>query len=327
MAPFASDERGRLFALQELRLLDTEPEARFDRVVQLAARLSGAPIGIMSVVDERRVFMKSTYGAEQAGVQLGQPLRDYWFCSHVVASGEPLVVANARADPRFRSILLVTAEPGLCSYAGVPFRAPGGEIMGAMAVLDVVERDYPASEIAALADLAKLIEAELSPLPYVTTDALTGAMNARNFERIGNRMLEFGDRRARPSVMLRADVAGLGEINRVYGSDIGDRVLKEGAELIARTVRGSDLVGRIESDEFGVLLIGADADAARLVIDRIVVQALHYNRTSGHSETLAFHLGGAVVLHGEFADVAGLLVTAAPGRPTAPQDHRSEDIA
>jgi diguanylate cyclase (GGDEF)-like protein len=143
-------------------------------------------------------------------------------------------------------------------------------------------------------------------------------MNVRSFERIGNRMLEFGDRQGRPSVMLRADVAGLGRINRTHGFDIGDRVLMEAVELIERTVRGSDLVGRIESDEFGVLLVGADADAARLVIDRIVVQALDHNRTSGHPETLAFHLGGAVHIPGEVADVAGLLLTAAPRRPAAP---------
>jgi diguanylate cyclase (GGDEF)-like protein len=215
-------------------------------------------------------------------------------------------------------MLIVTAEPGLAFYAGVPIRAPGGEIIVALAVLDVHERDFPASEVAALEDLVGLIEGELSPLPYVTTDALTGAMNARNFERVGNRMLEFGDGRARPSVMLRADVAGLGQINAAHGSAVGDRVLKEAADLIGRTVRGSDLVGRIESDEFGVLLIGADAHAARLVIDRIVVQALNHNRTSGHPGTLAFHLGGAVVVAGENADVAGLLVTAAPRRPAAP---------
>lgn len=317
-APFASDERGRLFALQELRLLDTAPEARFDRVVQLAARLSGTRIGIMSVVDERRVFIKSAYGTKQAGIELGQPVRDYWFCSHVVASGEPVVVPDAREDRRFRSILLVTAEPGLRFYAGVPVRAPGGEIIGALAVLDTEERDFPASEVTALEDLARLLEGELSPLPFVTTDALTGAMNARNFERIGNRMLEFGDGRARPSVMLRADVVGLGQINEAYGSAVGDRVLKEAADLLGRTVRGSDLVGRVDSDEFGVLLIGADANSARLVIDRIVVQALNHNRTSGHPGTLAFHLGGAVVVAGETADVAGLLVTAAPQRPAAP---------
>jgi diguanylate cyclase (GGDEF)-like protein len=317
-APFAPDETGRLFALQELRLLDTPPEPRFDRVVQLAARLGDAPIGIMSVVAERRVYFKSAYGAKQIGIQLGQPLRDYWFCAHVVASGRPLVVANAREDERFRDLATVTTRPGLVAYVGVPVRAPGGEIIGALAVFDTVVREFPDSEVADLADLAKLIETELSPLPYVTTDALTGAMNPRSFERVGTAMLEFGDRRGRPSVMLRADVVGLGHINQVNGSDMGDRALVEAAQLLEHSVRGSDLLGRIGSDEFGILLIGADANAARLVIDRIVVQALEYNRTSGRPFSLAFHLGGAVHVPGEEADVAGLLITAAPARPAAP---------
>jgi diguanylate cyclase (GGDEF)-like protein len=317
-APFAPDETGRLFALQELRLLDAAPEARFDRVVQLAARLSGAPIGIMSVVAEQRVFFKSAYGTKQAGVQLGQPARDYWFCSHVVASGGAIVVANAREDDRFDGLEAVTSDPGLVAYAGVPVHAPGGEIIGALAVFDTQVREFPEAEVSALDDLAKLIEAELSPLPYVTTDALTGAMNARSFDRIGNRMLEFGDRRGRASVMLRADVAGLGMINRNFGFDVGDRVLVEAAQLLERTVRGSDLLGRIGSGEFGILLIGADAHAARLVIDRIVVQTLEFNRTSGKPYTLAFHIGGAVHLPGEAAEVASLLLTATPQRPAAP---------
>jgi diguanylate cyclase (GGDEF)-like protein len=127
-------------------------------------------------------------------------------------------------------------------------------------------------------------------------------------------MLAFGDRRGRPSVMLRADVAGLGHINRAGGQGMGDRAVVEAAQLLEHTVRGSDLVGRIGSDEFGILLIGADAKAARLVIDRIVVHAIEHNRTSGNPYSLAFHLGGAVHMPGEVGDVAGLLVTAAPQR-------------
>jgi diguanylate cyclase (GGDEF)-like protein len=317
-APFAPDETGRLFALQQLHLVDTPPESRFDRVVQLAARLVGAPIGIMSVVDERWVFFKSVYGATRAGIDLGRPFRDYWFCSHVVATAAPLVVEDARSDARFWGIMPVTAEPGLRSYAGVPIRAPGGEIIGALAVLGSEPRLVSEVEVSALGDLAKLIEAELSPLPYGTTDALTGVLNPRTFGRIGNRLLEFGDRHDEPSVMLRADVAGLGEINRSHGFDVGDRVLVEAAELIGRTVRGSDLIGRIGPDEFGILLIGADAGAAQIVIGRIVDEARSYNQTAGNKYALAFHLGGAVHVPGEAGNVAGLLVTAEPRRSTEP---------
>jgi diguanylate cyclase (GGDEF)-like protein len=316
-APFAKDETGRLIALQELRLATGAPDERFDRVVQLAARLSDAPIAIMSVVAERQVFFKSVVGTKHAGVDLGQPHRDFWFCSHVVATGQPVVVENTRHDPRFEALLPVTSDPGLISYAGVPVRAPGGQIIGALAVFDVRQRVFHESEVGALAELAKLIEAEISPLPYVTNDALTGVLNARSFERIGNRLLEFGDRRGLSSVVLRADIAGLGLINRTYGFHAGDELLVEAVGLLDQAVRGSDLLGRIESDEFALLLVGADAGAAKVVLDRIVAQTLEHNQQSNRPYSLAFHLGGAVHQTGEAAQVAGLLVTAAPQRDRA----------
>ncbi|MGO9557996.1 MAG: hypothetical protein ACLPYW_02760, partial [Acidimicrobiales bacterium] len=72
-APFAADETGRLIALQDLELLDTPPERRFDRVVQLAARFTASPIAILSLVDESRVFLKSISGASAVGVTLAPP--------------------------------------------------------------------------------------------------------------------------------------------------------------------------------------------------------------------------------------------------------------
>ncbi|MGH9299942.1 MAG: GGDEF domain-containing protein, partial [Acidimicrobiales bacterium] len=91
-ARFAPDETGRLHALKGLGLLDTPPERRFDRIVQLGRRLTACPIGVVSFVDERRVFFKSACGLSQAGVDLGRPFRDYWFCYHVVTNGDVVTV-------------------------------------------------------------------------------------------------------------------------------------------------------------------------------------------------------------------------------------------
>ena len=317
-APFAPDETGRLLALENLKLLDTPPEPRFDRVVQLAARLCGMPIGIMSVVAERKVSFKSSYGLDRAGVSLGAPFRDYWFCSHVVATSASVVVEDARNDDRFSRILPVTAEPGLRAYAGVPIRAPGGAVIGALAVFGLEPCQIPPSSISALADMAKLIEVELSPIPHATHDALTGAMNQRSFERVANRMIEFGDRMEQPCVVLRTDFAGLGHINHAHGFDVGDRALGEAARILGESVRGSDLVGRLGSDEFGVLLFGADAEAAGLVVERVLTGTRAYNQQSANPYDVAFHVGGAVHVPGERGDIAGLLLTAEPRRPAQP---------
>ncbi len=314
-APFAPDETGRLLAVKNLGLLDTPPEQRFDRIVQLAARLCSMPIGIMSIVAERRVFIKSAYGARRAGIALGHPFRDYWFCSHVIANGKPLVVEDAREDERFSRILLVTAEPGLRAYAGVPVRSPDGADIGTLAVFDTEPRTVSDSAVSALGELARFIEVELSRIPRAMSDGLTGVMNKSGFERLANRLIDLGDHVDKHCVLLRADIVGMEAINHTYGFDAGDQVLVEAARLLEDSVRGSDLVGRLNSDEFAVLLFGADADAAGLVMQRLINSAIAYNKDSGHAWAISFHIGGAAHAPGEPGDIAGLLLTAEPRRP------------
>lgn len=310
-APFAPDETGRLLALKNLGLLDTAPERRLDRVVQLATRLAAAPIGILSLVDERRVFFKSAAGTAAAGIDLGQPFRDYWFCSYVVATGERVVVGDAAVDDRFSRLPLVTAEPGLRAYAGVPVRATNGAHVGALAVLDVAPRRFRDAELKALGELARLVEAEFSALPHSTTDALTGAVNARTFARIGDRVLEFGDDRGEPSMVLHFDIAGIGQINREHGFDEGDRALRDAAGLVAGALRGSDLVGRVGPDEFGAVLLGADPGMAKIAIDRLRDALRVHNETAGRRYQLSFHIGESVHHVGDGADLAALLTAAA----------------
>ncbi|HLI43762.1 MAG TPA: sensor domain-containing diguanylate cyclase [Acidimicrobiales bacterium] len=276
-APYAHDETGRLLAVRELALAGSPPERRFDRIAQLAARMTGSEIGIVSVVEELRVFFKSATGAAAVGVDLGEPSRDYWFCSHVVAAGAPLVVADARADPRFDRLPAVTGEPALLAYAGVPVRAPRGEHIGALAVMSLEPREYSEAEVKALGELARLVEAELSALPHSTLDGLTGALNSRTFTRLGNRFLELADSRGLPATLLHLDLVGTGAINTALGFDAGDHALVETAQLLGTAVRASDLVGRIGADEFALLLFGSDAGEAKLVIARLAELTREHN--------------------------------------------------
>jgi hypothetical protein len=56
------DDPTRLAAVHATGLLDTPPEASFDRLTRLAARLTGAPVSFISLVDGQRDFYKSNYG-------------------------------------------------------------------------------------------------------------------------------------------------------------------------------------------------------------------------------------------------------------------------
>lgn len=55
----------RLAAVHDTSLLDTPPEESFDRLTRLAARLTGAPMSFISLLDAGRDFYKSAYGLDE----------------------------------------------------------------------------------------------------------------------------------------------------------------------------------------------------------------------------------------------------------------------
>ncbi|HWW55776.1 MAG TPA: GAF domain-containing protein [Sphingopyxis sp.] len=152
----ALQERQRLETLREYRLLDTGPEPAFDRVTKLVSDLFDAPIALISLVDDCRQYFKSAHGLE-----VSETSRDISFCHHVVIGEEPLVVTDVLGDSRFRDNPLVTGEPFIRFYAGVPLRAYNGAILGTLCVIDRKERAaLDAHEIGRLQDFAAIVMAE-----------------------------------------------------------------------------------------------------------------------------------------------------------------------
>lgn len=93
-------------------------------------------------------------------------------------------------------------------------------------------------------------------------DPLTPVMNRRAFVRELSRLMAFAERYGAVSAVLYFDVNGLKEINDTHGHAAGDAVLSHVAETLVANIRGSDAVGRLGGDEFGVILARADGDEA-----------------------------------------------------------------
>lgn len=150
-------ERERLEALHALRILDTPPEDRFDRVTRLAQRLFGVPMVAVSMIDADRQWFKSRIGLDD-----DETKRHDAMCNHTIQQPGVLVVPDATLDERFVTNPFVTGDPHVRFYAGHPVRAPGGEAVGALCIIDVAPRELSAEELAALADLAGLVDQELA---------------------------------------------------------------------------------------------------------------------------------------------------------------------
>jgi GAF domain-containing protein len=109
-----SREEKRLASLKELEILDTQPEALFDHVVQIAASLCDVPISLVTLVDEDRQWFKANIGLE--GVS--QTPREVSFCTHTIEQDDISEIPNAKEDPRFADNPLVTSNPEIQFYAG-----------------------------------------------------------------------------------------------------------------------------------------------------------------------------------------------------------------
>lgn len=148
-APLSPSEAERLRILRQCCILDSEPEAVFDDLTRLAARLCKAPIALISLVDEQRQWFKSTFGL---GVK--ETHRDYAFCAHAILGTEPFIINDAAADPRTCDNVLVTGSPFIRFYAGIPLRTSDGYALGTLCVIDVVPRELSLEQLDDLQSLA-----------------------------------------------------------------------------------------------------------------------------------------------------------------------------
>jgi eukaryotic-like serine/threonine-protein kinase len=154
--PIRDDEPARLRALAEADVLDTAPEAAFDNLAKLAASICEVPIALVTFVDRDRQWFKA-----RVGVPVEQTPREQSFCGHAVAANDTLIVADASTDVRFADNPLVTNDPNIRFYAGVPLRATDGLPLGTLCVIDRVPRQLSAAQMQALDMLARQASTEL----------------------------------------------------------------------------------------------------------------------------------------------------------------------
>jgi len=106
------------------------------------------------------------------------------------------------------------------------------------------------------------------------TDYLTGALNARHFRDILQREMERTGRYRRPFTIAYLDIDNFKAVNDRFGHDTGDKLLASVASAMKRTLRRTDIIGRVGGDEFAVLLPETGQDAALTTISKLRLNLL-----------------------------------------------------
>lgn len=134
MTGWIVDDAARLRTLRAFGILDSGSDARFDAIVAEAAALCAAPVALVSLIDRDRQWFKARVGADLTETPI-----ELAICVHALAHGELLVIPDLASDPRTAANVLVTGDPFVRFYAGVPLVADG-EAIGTLCVLDVAPR-------------------------------------------------------------------------------------------------------------------------------------------------------------------------------------------
>lgn len=300
--PPIADESERLAALDESGLLFSPAEERFDRITRLASHVLETPMAMVSLVGDTRQWFKSAQG-----MQASETPREVAFCAHAIAAGRALVVEDAAADERFADNPLVTGEPHVRAYAGSVIRSPAGQPLGTLCVVDNKARRFSEEELARLADLAAIAEAEIARSPAgLQADYLRGLGETARRERLDaesrllnhEAMAELLMRQAgrceqeggRFAVILLRIMQFEALASRLGAAAAGDMV-REASSLLLRALSPGEALGRYDSDAFLVIVPGAgEAEAAsrgQRLRDAITSKPVKAGRLSLHLATNA----------------------------------------
>jgi PAS domain S-box-containing protein len=152
----SSEESKRLEILEAYGIMNTTAEEEFNSITRLAALVCNTPIALITFVDHERQWFKS-----KVGLALQQTPRSQAFCHYTIQGADVLEVPDAQLDERFLNNPLVTGDPHIRYYCGVPLTTPEGYRLGSLCVIDRQPRQLDVSRQEALLTLAGEVMAQL----------------------------------------------------------------------------------------------------------------------------------------------------------------------
>lgn len=175
----STNESKRIGALRGYNILDTPSEYQFDNIAKLASLVCAAPIALIALVDENRIWFKSS-----RGITFNEMPRGISFCEQTILNDQHGVfeVYDALEDDLFRNHPSVVKEPFVRSYAGAPLIDEQGFKLGSVCVFDTVPRRFTADQKEGLETLAREVMTRIN----LKRKSEELAANAQRFEELLN---------------------------------------------------------------------------------------------------------------------------------------------
>jgi signal transduction histidine kinase len=151
--PMPVDELNRQISLSDLDVDYSNLKESYSDLTKLAAKVAGAPISLINLIDSFTQWTVCEHGVP--GIE--QMPREESVCQYTIVEKEYLEIKNLSEDERFKDAKFVKGEPNIRYYFGIPIQSDDGHNIGALCVLDKVEREISPEKV----DLLKMIAREI----------------------------------------------------------------------------------------------------------------------------------------------------------------------
>lgn len=147
------NEIERLKELESYQIIDEIEDFDYDFLTQMASQICGTKISLISLItDEKQWFLSHN------GLETRETPKEFAFCAHAINSPEELfVIEDSRKDERFYDNPLVTGDPKVIFYAGVPLVNENGFALGTLCVIDDYPKKLNEQQIASLKMLSRQV--------------------------------------------------------------------------------------------------------------------------------------------------------------------------
>ncbi|MEO7960852.1 MAG: GAF domain-containing sensor histidine kinase [Ginsengibacter sp.] len=225
------NEASRLEALNAYNILDTLTEKDYDDITLLAATICKTPVSLITFIDKDRQWFKSHHG-----VSVSETSLEYSFCVHALNSPkEPLVVEDSRQHRRFANNPMVTGDPYVIFYTGMPLVTPEGYALGTICVIDHEPRKLSEDQLTALRTLSNqvitLLEMRKSNMALTK---ISGELEIRNKE-----LEQFA---SVVSHDIKSPLSGVVMANQILNEQFSEALGREGSEVLQVSIRSTEKI-------------------------------------------------------------------------------------
>lgn len=234
-------------------------------------------------------------------------------CANVVLRKEPQFVCDISTDQRWNKIRGVAETYNLNACWSMPV-IMGGEVVGTFALTSFSGREPSSFHKMLLSIGARIVSIVLrreqqreSAQFMALYDPLTALPNRSMFEERINHMIARSERSGTIAAICYIDLDRFKHVNETFGHEAGDRLLKDVAKRLQKSVSATDTVARFGGDEFVVLFEDVAGRAEVLAKAEAFVEALKQPFFIGKEPFVVYASIGIALFSEDGSDVSTLL--------------------